>query len=211
MNVVSRAAERRRASRSRLAARGAALVLALVPVLGAAAPGGGAAGERAAPAGMLAQNSDGAAKEDAPGRRAGYKRTGLPLPRFASLRADEANMRAGPGVRYPVEWVYRRRGLPLKIIAEFDTWRKVQDWRGSVGWMHRSMLSGKRTAIVDSKGLIMLRKPRPGAPAVARVEAGVVARIRRCRDGWCRIEAGSLTGWVPQVALWGTEPGEVVD
>ena len=76
------------------------------------------------------------------------RNSGLPLPRFVSLRADEVNMRTGPGVQYPVEWVYKRQGLPAEIIAEFGTWRKVRDWQGTQGWIHQSMLSGKRNFII---------------------------------------------------------------
>lgn len=214
MSAAARAADGGRDAGFRLVARAAALALALGAALVPSRIAFAAGQEiTAAPPLLLAEAGSGAGTgEDDPAvRRSGPRPTGLPLPRFASLRSSEANMRAGPGIRYPVEWVYRRRGLPVKIIAEFDTWRKVQDWRGTVGWMHRSMLSGRRMAIVAVKDLIVLRKPRPGAPAVARVERGVIARLRRCRNAWCRIEAGGLTGWVPQVAIWGTEPGEVFD
>ncbi len=73
------------------------------------------------------------------------KSTGLPLPRYVSLRAEEVNMRTGPGVRYPVDWVYKRRNLPVEIIAEFGTWRKIRDVEGAQGWIHQSMLSNRRT------------------------------------------------------------------
>lgn len=145
------------------------------------------------------------------GARTGVRRTGLPLPRFASLRADEVNLRAGPGVRYPVEWVYRREGLPVMIVAEFDAWRKVRDWRGTEGWIHRSLLTGKRTAVVLDRGMMLRRKPAPKAPAVARLEGGVIARVLACEGKWCRIEAGGIRGWGPRGALWGTLPGERID
>ena len=147
----------------------------------------------------------------APRARDTPKRTGLPLPRFASLRAGEVYMRAGPGTRYPVEWIYRRRGLPVQIIAEFDTWRKVRDWNGTVGWVHRAMLSGRRMAITLANDTVLRRAPAADAPAVARSEPGVVARILKCADAWCRIEARGIKGWVPRGALWGTLPGENVD
>jgi len=137
--------------------------------------------------------------------------TGLPLPRFASLRADEVNLRAGPGVRYPVEWVYRRRGLPVQIIAEFDAWRKVRDWRGTEGWMHRSVLTGRRMALVTAAEAVLRREPRAAAPAVARAERGVVARLLACAGAWCRIEARGFGGWVERAGLWGMLPGEKLD
>lgn len=137
--------------------------------------------------------------------------TGLPLPRFASLRADEVYMRSGPGTRYPIEWIYRRRGLPVEIIAEFDTWRKVRDWNGTVGWMHRAMLTGRRTAITTAKSTSLYREPQASAPIVARAEAGVVAKLRACDGPWCEIEAKGLEGWIPRAAIWGTLPGEKID
>ena len=158
---------------------------------------------------ITAQEADGNVETD-PNADA-PRSTGLPLPRFASLRANEVYMRSGPGTRYPIEWIYRRRGLPVQIIAEFDTWRKVRDWNGAVGWIHRAMLTGKRTAITTAADTTLLREPDPGAPVVARAESGVVAQLLSCRGPWCRIEARGLKGWVPRGALWGTLPGEKVD
>lgn len=138
----------------------------------------------------------------------GVGRTGLPLPRFASLRAGKVNLRAGPGVRYPVEWVYLRRGLPVMITAEFYAWRKIRDWRGTVGWIHRSMLTGKRTVITTGREVVLRRKPSPESAAVGRAEAGVIARVLACADRWCRIEAGGIRGWGRRAMLWGTLPEE---
>ncbi|HEC14175.1 MAG TPA: hypothetical protein ENI72_00310, partial [Rhodospirillales bacterium] len=76
------------------------------------------------------------------------KGSGLPLPRFVSLRVNEVNMRTGPGVQYPIEWVYSRQYLPMEVIAEYSTWRKVRDWQGGQGWVHQSMLGGRRSFIV---------------------------------------------------------------
>jgi len=137
-------------------------------------------------------------------RSSGVRRTGLPLPRFASLRATKVNLRAGPGVRYPVEWVYQRRGLPVMITAEFDAWRKIRDWRGTVGWIHRSMLTGRRTVIATAREVVLRRKPSKSAAAVGRAEAGVIARVLACKGDWCRIEAGGISGWGRRKALWGT-------
>lgn len=158
---------------------------------------------------ITAQEADGNIETDP--RTDAPRSTGLPLPRFASLRANEVYMRSGPGTRYPIEWIYRRRGLPVQIIAEFDTWRKVRDWNGAVGWIHRAMLTGKRTAITTAADTTLLREPDPGAPVVARAESGVVAQLLSCQGPWCRIEARGLKGWVPRGALWGTLPGEKVD
>jgi SH3-like domain-containing protein len=140
----------------------------------------------------------------------GVKRTGLPLPRFASLRSGKVNLRAGPGVRYPVEWVYQRRGLPVMITAEFDVWRKIRDWRGTVGWIHRSMLTGKRAVIITAREVVLRRQPADAAPAVARAASGVIARVLSCEAAWCRIEAGGIRGWGRRAQLWGTLKGEKI-
>jgi len=145
---------------------------------------------------------------ETPGARSAPRATGLPLPRFASLRASEVYMRAGPGTRYPVEWIYKRRGLPVEIIAEFDTWRKVRDWTGTVGWIHRAMLSGKRTGITISAETVLRRNPAGDAASVARAEPGVVAEIETCEGAWCQVTARGLTGWAARSQLWGVYPRE---
>lgn len=135
----------------------------------------------------------------------------LSLPRFASLRASEVNVRTGPGVRYPVEWVFVRRSLPIEIVAEFGTWRKIRDWQGTEGWVHRSMLSGRRTVIITGAVRTLRRKPSPKAPAVVRVEPGVVARLLECEQQWCWIEAGGFRGWLRRDAFWGTGANEGIE
>ncbi|MGF1639894.1 MAG: SH3 domain-containing protein [Rhodospirillales bacterium] len=137
---------------------------------------------------------------------------GLPLPRFVTVRAGEANLRTGPGTRYPVEWVYRRPGLPLEIIAEFDTWRRVRDWQGIDGWMHAGMLSGQRSVVITGEGRVLRERDDPASPVLARVEAGVVGRLLECPAGSaaCRIEAGGVRGWIDRTTLWGVYEGEVV-
>ena len=116
----------------------------------------------------------------APGSgRSGAETSGLPLPRFASLRAGEVNVRTGPGVQYPVDWVFQRQGLPVEVIAEYRTWRKIRDWQGTQGWVHQSLLAGKRTVIVIGGQRALHAKPEPDAKAVAQLEAGVVASLPR--------------------------------
>jgi SH3-like domain-containing protein len=160
-----------------------------------------------APRNALAQEAPPA--DTRPGAHA-PRATGLPLPRFASLRAKEVYMRAGPGTRYPVEWIYQRKGLPIQIIAEFDTWRKVRDWNGTTGWVHRAMLSGRRMAMTIGNDTMLRRAPDPGAAPVARARPGVIARILSCDGAWCRIDAGGLSGWATRKLLWGTFPDEKV-
>ncbi len=139
--------------------------------------------------------------------------SGLPLPRFVSLRADEVNMRAGPGVQYPVDWVYMRKELPVEIIAEFETWRKVRDWEGTQGWVHQSMLSGKRTVLITGDVRVLRATDDAKSVTKARIEPGVIGRLMDCPkgNGWCRIEAAGLEGWLRHVDFWGAYKNEVFD
>ena len=144
--------------------------------------------------------------------RAAPEGTGLPLPRFVSLRASEANMRTGPGVQYPVEWVFQRQNLPLEVIAEYSTWRKVRDWQGTQGWMHQSMLDNRRTIIVTSALRTLRRRGDTRSAAQARVEAGVVGRLLECPDAstWCKVEIDGFEGWFRRVEFWGVNAKEVL-
>ena len=135
----------------------------------------------------------------------------LPLPRFASLRANEVNMRTGPGVRYPIDWVFHRRALPIEIVAEFGTWRKIRDEQGAEGWVHRSMLSGKRTALTigGANSAQTLRRAAEGdAAAVVKLEPGVLVNILECDGPWCRLETHGFRGWLPRKGLWGVKADE---
>lgn len=145
--------------------------------------------------------------------RGGPETSGLPLPRFASLRAGEVNARTGPGVQYPVDWVFQRQGLPVEVIAEYRTWRKIRDWQGTQGWVHQSLLAGKRTVIVVGGTRTLHAKPEPGARAVAQLEAGVVANLTSCPEGsaWCRIEVDGFDGWLRRVDFWGVLKDEVTE
>jgi SH3-like domain-containing protein len=139
--------------------------------------------------------------------------SGLPLPRFVSLRAQEVNMRAGPGVQYPVEWVYKRRYLPVEIIAEYQTWRKVRDWQGTQGWMHQSMLGGRRSVIVTGTTRTLRAEPDVKSRAIARMEPGVIGKLEKCpaEGGWCRVEIDGRRGWLRRVEFWGVQSSEAVE
>jgi SH3-like domain-containing protein len=137
--------------------------------------------------------------------------TNLPIPRFVSLRSNEVNLRTGPGTTYPVEWVYVRRGLPVEVIAEFDVWRRIRDWQNTIGWVHQSMLDGKRTALIVGGDRSLLREPADPAPLVARVAPGVIARLLECDDLWCRIEAQGYRGWLKRDEFWGSYPKEPIE
>ncbi len=134
----------------------------------------------------------------------------LPVPRFVSLRAEEANLRTGPGVRYPVEWVFVRRNMPVEIVDEHETWRRIRDAEGTTGWVHQSMLSGKRSFLVTAERTTIRRSPSPDAAVVAVAESGVVGALSECQGQWCRVEAQGLKGWLARADIWGAYPGEVV-
>ena len=137
--------------------------------------------------------------------------SGFPLPRFVSLRAEEVNVRTGPGVRYPVEWVLVRRGMPVEVIAEFDTWRKIRDWQGTEGWVHKSMLSGRRMIIITGEIRTIRRDQSGESPAVARAEPGVVGRLHSCDGEWCEVEADGFEGWLHRLEFWGAYPDEEIE
>jgi SH3-like domain-containing protein len=140
--------------------------------------------------------------------------SGLPIPRFVSLKSDRVNVRGGPAKDHEVTWVYTRSGLPVEITAEYENWRRIRDWEGSEGWVYHSLLSGRRTALIAGN-------PKAGAEPVpvhesadaqsrvtARLEAGVLGTVKRCSGKWCRIVGEGFDGWIEQERLWGIYPNE---
>ncbi len=143
--------------------------------------------------------------------QAAAQETGLPLPRFVSLSSDEVNMRTGPGVRYPVQWVFQRRNFPVEVIAEYDTWRKIRDVEGAEGWVHRAMLTSRRSILVKGEEVTLRQSPSEQSPAVARLSDGIVATIETCDMTWCRVSTSGYLGWVQRRAVWGLYEAEVVE
>ena len=139
--------------------------------------------------------------------------TGLPLPRYVSIRAGEVNLRTGPGVQYPVEWVFQRQKLPLEIIKEYRTWRLIRDWEGTQGWMHQSMLSGTRTFMVTGKPRTLRARPEAKSRAVAIMEPGAIGELMSCPTaaGWCWVKADNIDGWLRRVEFWGAYRNEVFE
>jgi len=141
--------------------------------------------------------------------------SGLPVPRFVSLKSDHVNVRGGPTKDNDVSWIYTKTGLPVEITAEFENWRRIRDSEGSEGWVYHSLLSGKRTAVVTTKSkdeLAQLHDRADDSSAIAaQLEAGVVANVRRCSGTWCRISGAGFDGWIEQERLWGVYPDEKVD
>ena len=121
------------------------------------------------------------------------KETGLRVPRFVSMNSSKVNVRAGPGTRYPIKWVFQRKTFPVQIIAESDTWRKIRDFEGIEGWVHQRMLSGRRRAVVTGAIQQLKREPQETAKTVALLEPGVILRLEKCSGAWCLVEGGSLS------------------
>ncbi|XUY26785.1 SH3 domain-containing protein [Agrobacterium sp. rho-8.1] len=142
--------------------------------------------------------------------------SGLPLPRFVSLKSRRVNMRIGPSTDYAVSWMYMKSGMPVEIIQEYENWRRIRDADGTEGWVNQALLSGERTAVaapwMRGKGkdvyVNLRREPQSGAGIMAKLEPGVQIRIGECNGDWCKAEAGQVTGWVSQGEIWGAYPGE---
>ena len=150
----------------------------------------------------------------AAGDNAAGTASGLPVPRYVSLKSDRVNVRSGPTKDHDVAWVYTRSGLPVEITAEFENWRRIRDSEGAEGWVYHSLLSGRRTAVVTSreKEQLVPVSGSAGSEAItAQLQAGVVASVRRCDGKWCRVSGSRFDGWVPQERLWGVYPNETVD
>lgn len=147
---------------------------------------------------------------------AGRGPSGLPLPRFVSLKSGKVNSRIGPGINYPVDWLYLKPGLPMEIIQEYDNWRRVRDADGAEGWINQGLLSGKRTGIVApwQKGkdgeISLLAEPNTSAAPVALIEPGVIGTIKLCNGSWCEMSFSGHEGWISQTLVWGAYPGETI-
>ena len=137
--------------------------------------------------------------------------TNLPLPRYVSLKGNEGNARRGPSLSHRIDWVFRHAGMPLRVVAEFGHWRRVEDKDGAGGWVHYALLSGVRTALVTQDMLELRTRPNPDADVVARAEAGAILRLNECEPDWCRVSGGGQRGWVPKTAIWGVDATEIRD
>ena len=137
--------------------------------------------------------------------------SGLAVPRFESLAAKRVNLRAGPGRRYPIVWVFVRKNLPVMVTAEFEFWRRVRDVDGAEGWVHKSLIRGRRFAVVTGAVRTLLSAPADEAPPVARAEPGVVARLLACKGAWCKLEASGHKGWLKRAQIFGALKNEVFE
>lgn len=148
---------------------------------------------------LSAEDSDGDALSD----------SGLPIPRFVSLKFQEVNLRSGPGRRYPIRWVYNRKSLPVEVIEEFGHWRKVRDAEGDEGWAHKSQLSGTRMAIFKADS-VLRRYPEAGAPPMIKVQKNVIGQLLECDINWCEVQIESYKSWTEKSAIWGVYAREVL-
>ena len=130
--------------------------------------------------------------------------SGLPLPRFVSLVSNEVNMRTGPGLKYPITWVLVREDLPVEIIREFDTWREIRTIDGDEGWVHQSLLSGNRTAIISPYTRRVYEDPSEDSRPLAEIQPGVIVELEECEGEWCKIDVLNYDGWMHKDGLWGT-------
>ena len=137
--------------------------------------------------------------------------TNLPLPRFVSLKGNEGNARRGPGLTHRIDWVFTRAGMPLKVTAEFENWRRVEDHEGAGGWVHYSLLSGVRHVLVTLDMAEFRATPSDDAPVIAQAEVGVIGRLLECSPDWCRVALDGPRGWVRKNAIWGVLPDEEVE
>jgi len=144
--------------------------------------------------------------------------SGLPLPRFVSLKADRVNVRRGPGFDHEIAWVFLRAGLPVEIIAELDDWRQIRDSEGAEGWVLGSLLSGRRTGLIApwldpqaGKTFPLRSDPSASAQVVSRVGPSVLVSVMSCDGTWCEVITRDIRGWITQDKLWGVYPGETIE
>jgi len=134
--------------------------------------------------------------------------SGMPVPRYVSLKFDKVNARAGPGDDHKLLFVYRVRGLPLQVIAETSEWRRVCDPEGALAWVHKRVTDGRRTTInMSTRPVELLKRPKEGFKAAAYLNPKALATLDRCDKGWCKVKADHASGWVREGALWGTTDG----
>ena len=137
--------------------------------------------------------------------------SGLPVPRFVTLKSNEVNMRTGPGTEYAILWRYHLAGLPLRVDAEFGVWRKVVDRDGTTGWMHQSLVSLKRNVLVIDSSVRIFDEPDDTSRPVAIAERNALLELQSCPSKWCKVATSDVRGWVPRTALWGVLDGEILN
>lgn len=137
--------------------------------------------------------------------------SGYPLPRFMSLVDDKTNMRTGPGLEYPIDWIYLKEDYPLKVTAEYGSWRKIIDVDGSTGWIARHLLSLNRTGLIINGSQNLVKSPEERNIITVTAEQNVLGGIIQCQNNWCEMEVGGFNGWVRNENIWGALEREAFD
>jgi len=137
--------------------------------------------------------------------------SGLAVPRFVTLTSNEVNLRTGPGLKYPIEWVLVREDMPVEVTREFDTWREIKTIDGDTGWVHGSMLSGKRFVVITPYTQKVYKKASLDSRPLAQVEPGVIAEVNECSENWCYLDVLTYDGWLEKTSLWGVYDHEIIE
>ncbi len=137
--------------------------------------------------------------------------SGLPIPRYVSLKFDEVNVRVGPGKRYPIRWVYTRARFPVQVIEEFAHWRKIRDVEGAIGWVQKDQIASERTVLIVDKPQNLYNRPEVSATPVMRAAPMVIATLVSCKPEWCRVEISNRRAWIRKADIWGVTREEVID
>ena len=156
------------------------------------------------------------AQEIPAGMKEVFSVSGYPIPRFVSLEQKITNVRAGPGLEYPIRWIYKKQGLPVEVILEYGHWRKIRDYEDSEGWVYKTLLSGKRTALVMGEGLVDAYSHNPTkktykSDVSMKIEPLSLVYIKKCKGSVCSIEVSNLLGWIERKSLWGVYESENFD
>ena len=135
--------------------------------------------------------------------------TNLPIPRYVSMKADEGNVRRGPSLTHRIDWIYKHKGMPLRITAEYGHWRRVEDQDGEGGWMHYSLLSGLRTVRIAEDEVLIRTQPNDNAVARVRAHKDAIMRLGDCEVDWCYVSSGRHKGWIQKTEIWGVSAEEI--
>lgn len=130
--------------------------------------------------------------------------SGFPVPRFVSLKSGKTNCRVGPSLDHPRVVTFEKKGLPVRVVAEtVDHWRKIEDREGEQCWVHATLISGRATALIDVPMAPLRGNPDEDARIRAQLGTGVIVRVQKCVEYYCRVDVDGRRGWIRRNALWG--------
>ena len=139
------------------------------------------------------------------------KETGLEIPRYVSLKSDDANIRVGPSKNYPIKIKYIIKNYPLKVLEEYEDWRKVEDFKKNIGWIHKSLISGTRTGIVFSNNNKTIKLLNTlGGDLIGEIGKGNIIFLEKCKINWCLVSSGNYKGWMDKKYIWGVNEKEII-